>query len=91
MSTNGVFLYITAKTPAKDFAPVYILHQHFIFSFWENQFKLGWPGFIGLLNSDIARAYYIFFTDILLVAFGSAWYHYNPNNTSLVWDRQAMP
>lgn len=40
--------------------------------------------------APIKAAYYIFFTGILLVAFGSAWYHYNPNNTTLVWDRLPM-
>lgn len=40
--------------------------------------------------TQVKAAYYIFFTGILLVAFGSAWYHYNPNNTTLVWDRLPM-
>ena len=40
--------------------------------------------------AQIKTAYYIFFTGVLLVAFGSAWYHYNPNNTTLVWDRLPM-
>ena len=43
-----------------------------------------------LLVAPIKAAYYIFFGGILLVAFGSAWYHYNPNNTTLVWDRLPM-
>lgn len=40
--------------------------------------------------TQIKAAYYIFFTGILLVAFGLAWYHYNPNNTTPVWDRLPM-
>ncbi len=39
---------------------------------------------------QIKAAYYIFFTSVLLVAFGSAYYHYNPNNITLVWDRLPM-
>jgi hypothetical protein len=39
---------------------------------------------------QVKAAYYIFFTGILLVAFGSAYYHYNPNNITLVWDRLPM-
>jgi hypothetical protein len=34
---------------------------------------------------------YIFvFLGLLLTAFGSSWYHLNPNNTTLVWDRLPM-
>jgi hypothetical protein len=40
--------------------------------------------------TQIRAAYYFFFIGILLVAFGSAWYHYNPNNTTLMWDRLPM-
>lgn len=40
--------------------------------------------------TQVKAAYYIFFIGVLLVAFGSAWYHYNPNNTTLVWDRLPM-
>lgn len=43
-----------------------------------------------VLVTQIKAAYYIFFTGVLLVAFGSAWYHYNPSNTTLVWDRLPM-
>jgi hypothetical protein len=39
---------------------------------------------------QIKVAYYIFFTGVLLVAFGSAYYHYNPDNITLVWDRLPM-
>ncbi|MES2849885.1 MAG: alkaline phytoceramidase [Bacteroidota bacterium] len=40
--------------------------------------------------APIKAAYYVFFTAILLVAFGSAWYHCNPNNITLLWDRLPM-
>ena len=35
-------------------------------------------------------AYIVFFTGILLTAFGSAYYHLNPANDPLVWDRLPM-
>ena len=35
-------------------------------------------------------AYLVFFTGIILTAFGSAYYHLNPANDPLVWDRLPM-
>ena len=40
--------------------------------------------------SGALAAWVIFFTGFVLVAFGSAYYHANPNNQTLVWDRLAM-
>ena len=37
-----------------------------------------------------ARAYWLLFLGVLLTAFGSAWYHLNPNDVTLVWDRLPM-
>ncbi|MFA5496085.1 MAG: hypothetical protein WC247_15040, partial [Porticoccaceae bacterium] len=34
--------------------------------------------------------YRIFFAGVLLTGFGSAWYHLDPNNVTLVWDRLPM-
>ena len=34
--------------------------------------------------------YVIFFLGIFLVGFGSAYFHWNPNNSTLVWDRLPM-
>lgn len=34
--------------------------------------------------------YFIFFLGILLTGFGSSYYHWNPNNQTLVWDRLPM-
>jgi hypothetical protein len=34
--------------------------------------------------------YRVCFAGVLLTAFGSAWYHVNPNNATLVWDRLPM-
>jgi hypothetical protein len=35
-------------------------------------------------------AYVLFFTGVLLTAFGSAWYHANPSTPRLFWDRLPM-
>ena len=37
-----------------------------------------------------ARSWMVFFFGTLLVAFGSAYYHWTPNNATLVWDRLPM-
>lgn len=34
--------------------------------------------------------YFAFFLGVAVTAFGSAWYHLNPNDTTLVWDRIPM-
>jgi len=34
--------------------------------------------------------YFIFFLAVALTAFGSSWYHLNPNDATLVWDRIPM-
>ena len=34
--------------------------------------------------------YFIFFVGVALTAFGSSYYHWNPNNHTLVWDRLPM-
>lgn len=57
-------------------------------------------GFIGLYQLFIIKklhivpemkmAYAIFFMGIVLVAFGSGYYHWKPNNQTLVWDRLPM-
>lgn len=43
-----------------------------------------------ILAKEIKAAYYIFFIAVMLVAVGSAWYHYHPGNDTLVWDRLPM-
>jgi hypothetical protein len=37
--------------------------------------------------NKLQLSYYIFFTAIALISLGSAYYHWQPNNLSLVWDR----
>ena len=36
------------------------------------------------------RAWTVFFLGVALVFFGSTWYHWSPNDASLVWDRLPM-
>jgi len=51
-------------------------------------------GIFGLVYSLNLKSnklqYFVFFTGISLVSFGSAYYHFNPTNQSLVWDRLPM-
>lgn len=41
-------------------------------------------------NEVFIYNYYCFFVGIILTGFGSAYYHYNPNDASLIWDRLPM-
>ncbi len=41
-------------------------------------------------TDPLHRAWAVFFTGVLLTAFGSGWYHLHPNNESLAWDRLTM-
>ena len=54
---------------------------------------LGLMGLVGL-RTDPRKAprlaWFVFFLGITLTAFGSAYYHLNPNNQTLVWDRIPM-
>jgi ABC-type Fe3+-siderophore transport system permease subunit len=53
-------------------------------------------GFFGLMTLKNTKphiaslSWTVFFVGVILVAPGSAWYHWNPNNSSLVWDRLPM-
>ena len=53
-------------------------------------------GFIGLRLcvgrgvGGASRAWTVFFFGVALVAFGSGWYHLDPNNATLMWDRVPM-
>lgn len=42
------------------------------------------------LSPPLKKAWAAFFLSILLVAPGSAYYHWNPNNQTLIWDRLPM-
>ena len=53
----------------------------------------GWMGLQLCLTRRIvgaSRSWTTFFFGIVVVAFGSAYYHWNPNNQTLVWDRLPM-
>ena len=46
---------------------------------------------VGLVGLRSARnAYIVLFAGVILTAFGSTWYHLNPNNNPLTWDRLPM-
>ena len=48
-------------------------------------------GVLGLRKYSIkSKQYFIFFCSMILIAFGSSYYHWNPNNVTLVWDRLPM-
>jgi hypothetical protein len=46
--------------------------------------------FNALKNNPLQASFIWFFIGILLTGFGSAYYHYNPNDATLVWDRLPM-
>lgn len=39
---------------------------------------------------ELNRVYWAFFAGVLLTGFGSAYYHYDPGNATLLWDRLPM-
>lgn len=71
-------------------------------NYWNVLTNLGflWIGLLGLykllikneLNivDKIKINYAIFFIGVTLVAFGSGYYHWHPNNQTLIWDRMPM-
>jgi len=52
-------------------------------------YKLKFPGKLNVI-SDINIAYILLFFGTFLVGFGSSYYHLEPNNQTLVWDRLPM-
>jgi hypothetical protein len=61
-------------------------------NFWNVFSNAGFVvlGFMGCLRQSDGLTWKIFFTGVLLTGFGSGWYHLNPTNSSLVWDRLPM-
>ena len=59
-----------------------------IFGVWGSLFVLSRPG--RAATGRIGAAYLVFFVGVLLTALGSAYYHYQPDNQTLVWDRLPM-
>ena len=55
---------------------------------------VGVTGFVLIITHKIRSGFYqanlLFFVAILVTAIGSAYYHYNPNGETLVWDRLPM-
>lgn len=51
---------------------------------------LGFRLFLGENISRPSAAWGIFFLGVFLVGLGSSYYHLNPNNSTLVWDRLPM-
>src|SRR5216684_6835864 len=56
---------------------------------------VGIAGLISLRKSSTSRsllypAYAVFFVGAILISFGSAYYHLNPDNRTLTWDRLPM-
>lgn len=47
-------------------------------------------GLAGILRPGVARDFKVFFLGIALTGVGSAYYHLDPNNRTLVWDRLPM-
>jgi len=45
---------------------------------------------LGSRVDGASRAWTVFFLGIFLIAFGSTWYHWSPNNETLAWDRIPM-
>jgi Ceramidase len=46
--------------------------------------------FNSIKNSPLKQSFVWFFIGILLTGFGSAYYHYNPSDVTLIWDRLPM-
>lgn len=60
-----------------------------------SNFPFAFIGIAGLFysqrtNREISLSWQVFFTGLILVAAGSSYYHWNPNNQTLVWDRLPM-
>jgi hypothetical protein len=51
---------------------------------------LGWLRIRRLASAGLATHYRVLCTAVALVAFGSGWYHLEPSNATLVWDRLPM-
>ena len=56
---------------------------------------VGLIGLVAILSKPVKApefdvAYITFFIGVIITGFGSAYYHWNPNNVTLVWDRLPM-
>ena len=57
---------------------------HFLLRGWRTQNPAAFS------QQDAAWPYVLLFAGVVLTAFGSAWYHVQPNDASLLWDRLPM-
>lgn len=90
---------------AQDLAYHQFADQNTLFSihnFWNviSNLPFVFVGFLGLtainkrlvigIIPELQIIYSVFFIGLIFTGFGSSYYHWNPNNTSLVWDRLSM-
>ena len=68
-------------------APFLIFGAMGLFFLWRLRQTGGWPAFVEPVEE---RPYLIFFIGVAVTSFGSAYYHLNPDNTHLIWDRLPM-
>ena len=61
-----------------------------VFGIWGLLFLAGRPGRSAFVVPQERIPYFAFFVGLLLTAFGSAYYHFAPDNARLVWDRIPM-
>ena len=51
---------------------------------------IGLMGLFLCINNNVSLSWLSFFIGLIFVALGSSYYHLNPNNETLVWDRLPM-
>jgi Ceramidase len=97
LTTVAVFVFM--KPISQDPTYHHFANDHLVFgitNFWN---VISNVGFIvtGLLGINFIRKYklsnpiiWMLFGGVLLTGIGSAYYHFAPNNTTLVWDRLPM-
>ena len=94
-----LFVFFFVKPISQDLSYHSFADKLTIFStsnFWNVFSNFGFiiTGIYGLYITLRYKANYLYnivlFTGIILTAFGSAYYHYNPNNETLLWDRLPM-
>ena len=100
ISAIGALLWLAFSTPIlQDQAYHNFSDQKTIFgipNFWNVLSNLPFllVGLLGILQIDrvanVKLPYQVFFIGIALCFFGSSYYHWSPNDASLVWDRLPM-
>lgn len=97
LTITAVFIFM--KPISQDISYHHFANDNLIFginNFWNVISNVGFiiTGFLGInfiiknkINNPIV---WMLFAGILLTGIGSAYYHFAPNNTTLVWDRLPM-